>query len=407
MSKEAVKTEQEHEMSSSISLKKIIFGSVNQNIRQYTMAIALVSIWVVFTLLTKGTFITGRNLSNLFLQSATIAILAIGMVLVLVAGHLDLSAGSVLGLTGAVAGVLQVNYKMGTVPAILITLALGLLIGLWNGYWVAYRGVPAFIVTLAGMLIFRGAVIGVTGGATIGPMNSSFKIIGQGYIPKIFPDLSFNDTSVLIAIVVIGIYIFFELRQRKAKMQYGFEVLPLKAQVLKIMGISVIVALFFSIMVFYLGIPYSILLVMGLAVLFSYITHKTTFGRYIYAIGGNAEAAKLSGINIKRTVLKIFLIMGTLEAVAGIVFSSRLNAATAAAGNMAELDAIAAAIIGGTSTMGGEGTIVGAIIGALVMASLDNGMSLMNLDITYQYVIKGLILLIAVWVDISTRKKAA
>ncbi len=388
------------------SIKEILITSVRQNVRQYTMGIALLAIWVIFTILTDSIFLTSRNLSNLFLQSCTIAILSCGMVLVMVAGHIDLSVGSIAGFLGAVAAVLMVKLNVGTVPAILATLALGLLVGVWHGYWIAYRGVPAFIVTLASMMAFKGAIIGVTGGASIGPMAPGFKAIGQGYLPKLFlPAASFNDTSAIISILFIILFIVFDLKKRATRIKYGFEVLPMPLQIARMLLISLLMAAGFSIMVGYMGIPYAILLLIALVALFSFIAEKTTFGRYVYAIGGNKEAARLSGINIQKTNMIVFIIMGLLTAVAGIVFTARLNAATTAAGNLFELDAIAAAVIGGTSTMGGEGTIVGAIIGALVMSSLDNGMSLMNLDITFQYVIKGLILLLAVWVDIATRKK--
>lgn len=387
------------------SAMNIISSSIKNNVRQYTMALALLSIWGIFTILTGGTFISFRNLSNLFLQSSTIAILAVGMVLVIVAGHIDLSVGSVAGLLGGIAGILMAKQNLGTLPTIIITLGIGLLIGIWQGYWVAYRQVPAFIVTLAGMMVFRGILIGITGGNTIGPMNDNFKLIGQGYLPKM-SNLPFNDTSAIVGLIFILLFIIFDLKKRKTRQKYGFEVLPIHLQILKITGISILIALVLSIMVGYMGIPYAILLLIGIVVLFTFIATKTSFGRHIYAIGGNKEAARLSGINIKKTNMMIFVIMGLMSAVAGIVFTARLNAANAAAGNLFELDAIAAAIIGGTSTMGGEGTIVGAIIGALVMASLDNGMSLMNVDVTYQYIVKGLILLLAVWVDIETRKKA-
>lgn len=384
-----------------------IMDSVKNNIRQYTMVIALLAIWVIFTVLTDDhVFLTTRNLSNLFLQACTIAILATGMVLVMVAGHIDLSVGSVAGFLGAVSAVLMVKLGWGTLSAIAATLLLGLLVGIWHGYWVAYRGVPAFIVTLASMMAFKGLIIGVTGGASIGPMTPAFKAIGQGYVPKLFlPNALFNDTSAIIGILLIIAYVIFDLKRRNSRIKYGFSVLPMPLQIAKMVLVSVVMAAVLSIMIGYMGIPYAILLLIGLVILFSFIAEQTTFGRYVYAIGGSREAARLSGININKTNMIIFMIMGTMTAIAGIVFTARLNAATTAAGNLFELDAIASAVIGGTSTLGGEGTIIGAIIGSLVMASLDNGMSLMNLDITFQYVIKGLILLLAVWVDIATRKK--
>ena len=390
-----------------ISVMELFKSSMKKNIRQYTMGFALIGICIFFTVISDGIFISTRNLSNLFLQSCTIAILATGMVLVMVAAHIDLSVGSLAGFLGAVAAVLMVKVGLGTIPTIFLTLCLGLLVGCWHGYWIAYRGVPAFIVTLASWMMFKGGIIGVTQGATIAPMLPAFKAIGQGYLPKLFlPDASFNDTSAIVSIAFIILFIIFDLKRRQSRIKYGFSVMPMGLQIARIAAISLVMAAVLSIMVRYMGIPYCILLLISLVIIFSFIAEKTTFGRYVYAIGGNKEAARLSGIDIRKTNMTIFMIMGVLTAVAGIVFTARLNAATTAAGNLFEMDAIASCIIGGTSTLGGEGTIVGAIIGALVMGSLDNGMSLMNWDITYQYVIKGLVLLCAVAVDIATRKKS-
>ncbi|KLU63267.1 xylose transport system permease protein XylH [Peptococcaceae bacterium CEB3] len=383
-----------------------VLQSLRANMREYTMVILLVGIWLVFTYLTNGMFIEPRNLSNLFLQSVSVAVLAVGMVLVIVAGHIDLSVGSLVGLMGAIAAYLQVNLNMGTVPVIIITLLAGILVGIWQGYWIAYRGVSAFIVTLAGMMVFRGMVIKVTGGATISPMNHSFKEIGQGYLPKLISTAPINDSSALLGLVVIGLYVFWQIRLRKSRVKYGFEVPDKKLFVLRLAATSLVIAFVFGIMTDYMGIPYAVLILMALTVLFNFMAEKTVFGRHIYAIGGNKEAARFSGINIRRTTMILFIIMGALTAVSGIIFTARLNAAGASAGNLFELDAIAAAIIGGASTMGGEGSVYGAIIGALVMASIDNGLSLMNADASLQYMAKGLILLFAVWVDIASRKRA-
>ncbi|NLY42937.1 MAG: sugar ABC transporter permease [Clostridiaceae bacterium] len=392
-------------IASTSSLKDILRNTIRNNIRQYTMVIALLGIWIIFQFLTKGIFISPRNLSNLFLQSASIAILACGMVLVLVAGHIDLSVGSVVGFTGAICAVLMTKHHFGTIPTILIALGVGILIGIWQGFWVAYRQVPAFIVTLAGLLMYRGGVLGVTGGKTVSPMNDSFKAIGQGYLPKL-TNLPFHDTTALIGLIFMIAYVIFEINKRKSRIKYGFEVLPMNLQIAKIIGGLIVIGLVMSIMITYMGIPYAVLLLMAIIIIFTVIAEKTTFGRYVYAIGGNKEAARLSGINIRRVNMLVFILMSVLATVAGIVYTARLNAATGSAGANMELDAIASAVIGGTSTLGGEGTIVGCIIGALVMASLDNGMSLMNLGVTWQYIVKGLILLLAVWVDIATRKTA-
>jgi len=392
---------------------EIVVGSIKRNTKQYTMFLALIGIWVIFAFVTEGVFFTPRNLSNLFVQTVTTAILAIGMVLVIVAGHIDLSVGSVLGFTGAVCALLMIKLEWGVIPSVLATLVVGLAVGLWHGFWIAYRKVPAFIVTLASMLAFRGLIIGITGGQTQGlemaPERTadSFKLIGQGYLPTLGAAVEgkVHDTSLYFSILVIAIFVVSNLRKRSARMKYGFSVLPAHIEALRLVFLSVIIGLFSSIMVVYLGIPWAVVFVLVLTVIFSFIANDTTFGRHLYAIGGNPDAARLSGINVPRNTFVLFMIMGLMTAVASIVYTARLNAATTSAGQNAELDAIASAVIGGTSLMGGEGTIFGAVIGALVMASLDNGMSLMNLDITFQYVIKGLILLLAVWVDMAQRRK--
>ncbi len=388
------------------SIKEILMGTLKGNMRQYTMILALLVIWAFFTIVTDGIFISSRNLSNLFLQCAATAIAACGMVLVMVAGHIDLSVGSFVGLTGAIAAQLMVKGGFGTIETIAITLVIGLVLGLFQGFWIAYGKVPAFIVTLAGFLAFRGGVIAITGGNSVGPMNNSFKVIGQGYLPKINEGLPFNDTSALVGVAFIILYIIFELNKRRSRVKYGFDVLPLPLQIAKMALFSAIIALVIGIMASYMGIPYAILLLIAIIVIFTVIAEKTTFGRHVYAIGGNKEAARLSGININKVNLGIFVLMGLLSTIAGIVYTARLNAATGSAGTNMEMDAIASAVIGGTSTLGGAGTIAGCIIGALVMGSLDNGMSLMNADVAAQFVVKGLILLLAVWFDIKFSKRA-
>lgn len=392
------------------SAVEIIKFSLRNNIRQYTMFIALISIMLIFSFLSDA-FLTPRNLSTLFLQTAHIAILACGVVLVIVAGHIDLSIGAVVGLTGAIVAILQAKYGVGILPSILITLAVGALIGLWQGYWVAYRDVPAFIVTLAGMMIFNGLLLGVTKGETIAT-TGAFNRIGQDYVPTLFianspKDMLPHDTTLIILALVIVGYLWMEIRRRKERINYGFEILPKSLFLLKISLVILLITAIFSIMALYLGIPYSILLLMGIGSFYAFLTTKTTFGRHVYAIGGNREAAKLSGINIRQRTLWIFISSGILCAIGGIIYTARVGSAAASAGQGMELDVIAAAIIGGTSTLGGEGTIVGAIIGALVMATLNNGMLLLDVGTTQRLIVRGLVLLLAVWIDISSRKKNA
>lgn len=384
-------------------------GMFSVNMKQYTMFLALIALGIVFNILTGGTFLESRNLSNLLLQTASIAIVACGMLLVVIAGHIDLSVGSVAGFTGAIAAYLQVKCGWGTPEVILLAIFIGLLIGVWQGFWVAYQGLPAFVVSLGGMLIFRGGVIGVTNGETIAPLRPAFKALGQGYLPGLISKSgAFNDTTLILGIITIAAYLFIEIRRRNIRVKkYNLKVLPLSLQILKMAVVSAILALFFSIMIFYRGMPYCILLLIGIIIVFLIITTKTTFGRHIYAIGGNKEAAKLSGINYNKVCMFIFIISGIMASVSGLVFTARLNSATASAGNLFELDACASCFIGGASPMGGVGTVLGAMIGALIMATINNGMSLMNVNIKYQYIVKGLIVILAVWADILNRRKNA
>ncbi|MCG8569903.1 MAG: sugar ABC transporter permease [Spirochaetes bacterium] len=386
-------------------LKKIILDSIRQNLKQYVMLFALISIWLIFGFATDGIFLKARNLSNLFLQTSTIATLGIGMVLIIVTGHINLGVGSVCGFLGAVAAFLQVKFGMPTPFVILITMMLGVLVGAWEGFWVAYRNVPAFIVTLCSFLAFRGATIIVTNGETIGPMRDSFKLISQQYLPTIFEVEGFHDTSFLFIILAILLIVFFEWRKRRTRMKYGFSTLPMELQMLKILGLSVAVGFIGYILITYRGIPYVFLIILVLVIVVNFLAENTTFGRHLYAIGGNKEAARLSGINIELKTFFNFVLMGFISSIAAMIFLARMGSADTSAGNLFELDTIAATVIGGTSLAGGEGTIPGAIIGALVMESLNNGMSLLNMPIGWQYVIKGLVLLLAVWVDFLTRKK--
>lgn len=366
------------------------------DMRAYTMIGALLTIWILFSFLSDA-FLTPRNLSNLFLQMSVTSILAIGMVMVIVAGQIDLSVGSLVGLTGGVAAILNVWLEWNTIPVIIATVLLGALIGLIQGWWVAYRAVPAFIVTLGSMLIFRGALQGITNSQTIAPLSPELKSVGQAYV---LPSI-----GIILGIIAVAIMAFVLMRQRSSRVKYGFEVNPFPITIAQMVAYAVLILGFVFLMNQYRGIPVPFILVIFLAIIFTFISKNTVFGRQVYAIGGNPEAASLSGINIKRRILMVFVLCNTLAAVAGLILVARVNAATVQAGTMMELDAIAACVIGGTSLMGGVGTIAGAIIGALVMATLDNGMSIMNIDTFWQLIVKGSILVLAVWIDIYSRQK--
>ena len=362
-----------------------------------TILIATAAIWILFTILTGGNFLTTRNLSNLFRQMSITGVLAIGMVFVIILGEIDLSAGSTLGLLGGVAAMLNVWLGFSAIPTVVITIILGVIMGAWNGYWIAFRNVPSFIVTLASMLIFRGVLIGVTGGNTVAPLSSDFKAIGQAYLPTVFG-------YILVVLAIVG-SAYLILSNRKNKIKYNIEVKPMFIDVLTIVGIGVVALAVVVILNDYQGFPIPVFIMLVLALILGFIGTKTIFGRRVYGIGGNRDAARLSGINVKKHILIVYSVLGLLCAVAGILLTTRLNAGSVSAGQNAEMDATASCVIGGASLAGGSGAVVGALVGALVMASIDNGMSMMNTPTFWQYIVKGLILLIAVWMDISSKNK--
>ncbi len=392
-------------MTKNKGLKYLFSLEFGKNKRQIIMMGVFVLICLGFSALTGGTFITARNLSNLSLQASATGVAAIGVVWVLVSGQIDLSIGSFIGFMGALAAMLMVNHGWGSVETIAVVLAAGALLGAWQGYWIAYRRIPSFIVTLAGMQMFRGGCLMATGGVTLSPMANIYKGVGQAYLPGIFStQKGFVDSALYIGIILCVVLVFSELGRVRSRKKYKLEVAPMWFIAIKIVLTCAIVMFVSYILSRHMGLPVAAIVMGVLAVSFSYISQNTRFGRYIYAIGGNKEAARLSGINIRKNTFFIYVIMGVMCSISSIIYTARLNAATAAAGQGMEMDAIASAIIGGTSTMGGEGSIFGAIIGAFIMSGIDNGMSIMNLPPQVQYIVKGLVLLLAVWLDVSTRK---
>ena len=370
--------------------------AVTFDIRKYMMLFALVAIWLVFALLSSGTYLTARNMSNLFRQSVFTAMLAIGMLNVIVLGQIDLSVGSIAGLCGGILAIMNVWKGISPVLSIVITLAAGLFLGLWNGWWTAYRNVPSFIVTMAGLLVFRGVLVGITDGITVGPISPFFALIGKQFLPSI--------VGFILGGVVIVVYLVVQYSERSGKARHGLQVSSSRNEVLKSVFFTLLIVAFVATMNKYRGVPNPVLIVLVLFIVFNYMTNKTVFGRRIYAIGGNKMASRLSGINIKRTTLIVFGINGVMAATAGIFLASRLDSAAVNMATSAELDGIAACVIGGTSLMGGVGTVFGAIIGSVVMASLDNGMSLLNAPSFYQTIVKGMVLLFAVWFDMSRQQ---
>jgi D-xylose transport system permease protein len=369
----------------------------NFNVKTYTMILALVSIWILFSVATNGDFLTARNLSNLFRQMSITGILSIGMVFIIITGHIDLSAGSLMGLLGGIVAILNVWFKLDGFVAIGITLVAGLAIGTLNGWLVAYKKIPAFIVTLGGLLVFRGILVGMTKGTTVASLGPEIRFLGNAYL--------IDAISIVLGIVAVGAMAYKVINGRKLRTQYGLSIAPMPVEVVKMIFAAVLIGLFVTILNSYQGFPVPVLILIILAVIFSYILTRTVFGRRVYAIGGNGEAAKLCGINVPKMTLTLFAMHGLLVAIAGILLTSRLNAASVAAGQNAEMDAIAACVIGGASLAGGVGSVGGAIVGALVMSSLDNGMSMLNIETFWQYIVKGLILVLAVWFDIATKNK--
>ncbi|WP_029226541.1 sugar ABC transporter permease [Burkholderia ubonensis] len=356
---------------------------------------AVAAIWVFFSVLTDGAFVTPRNVSNLLRQMSITGMLACGMVFVIIAGEIDLSVGSLLGLLGGVAAILDVNRHWPVVATVPAVLALGVLVGLFNGWWSTYRRVPSFIVGLGGMLAFRGILLGVTGGSTIAPVSDGFVFLGQGYLPRAAGDG--------LALLLFALVVLLVVRQRGTRRRYRLAVAPSWQDVVKVAGAGAVLFAFVATLDRYGGIPVPVLLLLALLGIFSWIATQTVFGRRIYAVGSNLEATRLSGVDTDRVKLAIFALMGLMCAFAGIVNTARLAAGSPSAGAMGELDAIAACFIGGTSMRGGSGTVYGALIGALVMASLDNGMSMLDVDAYWQMIVKGAVLVLAVWIDVVSR----
>ena len=379
---------------------------MKNNMRQYGMGIALVSIVILFQILTNGILLKPLNVSNLVLQNSYILVLAIGMLLVIITGNVDLSVGSVVAFVGAISGMLMVNMKMPVFVAIIISLLIGALVGAWQGYWIAYVKIPAFIVTLAGMLVFRGLTLVILQGQTLAPFPEAFQAMSSGFTRDIFGGGSLHITTILVGIVFSIIYILLELDSRKKKIKYNFDTLPIKFLIAKLAIIILAINLLTFSLASYKGIPNVLILLSVLVVIYTFIANKTIPGRHIYALGGNEKAAKLSGIKTEKVLFWVYVNMGLLSALAGMVFTGRLNAATPKAGTGFELDAIAACYIGGASASGGIGTVMGAIIGGLVMGVLNNGMSIIGVGIDWQQAIKGMVLLAAVAFDVYTKSKS-
>ncbi|MEU0494072.1 multiple monosaccharide ABC transporter permease [Mycobacterium sp. NPDC006124] len=376
------------------------------NFRQYGMVAALAVIVILFQVWTSGILLKPLNVTNIVQQNGYILILAIGMVIVIISGHIDLSVGSIAGFVGAMSAVLMIRNDMPWPLAVGLCLLLGALIGAWQGFWIAYVGIPSFIVTLAGMLVFRGATQYLLEGQSIAPFPRSFSQVSSGFLPEIGGGGGlYHWPTVILGVFVMAAAVWQQVRQRRTQSRYGFDVSPLGWFVFKCAAIVAALAAFTLLLASYRGVPVVGIILAVAFVIYAFVMRSTVFGRQVYAVGGNEAAARLSGVKNKRVTFLVFVNMGLLSALAGLLFAARLNSATPQAGIGMELEAIAAAFIGGASASGGVGTVLGAIIGGFVLGVLNNGMSLIGIGSDVQQVIKGLVLLAAVGFDIYNKKK--
>jgi len=379
---------------------------IKNNLRNYGMLLSLLAIMLFFQVVTDGTLLQPLNLTNLVLQNSYIVIMALGMLLVIVTGHIDLSVGSVAGFIGAVAAVLMVRYHIDFPLAVIACLIVGAAIGAAQGYWVAFFGIPSFIVTLAGMLVFKGLALAVLQGQSVGPFPTTFQKLSSGFIPEFLPSAgTLYPTSLLIGAVLALGMVYASVKSRTREQSHGIEVEPYAFFIAKNLFLSGAVLYFTYLIASHRGLPNVLVIMTALIALYGFVTRRTVIGRQVYAVGGNAKAAKLSGIKAEKLTFLTFVNMGALAALAGLVFAARLNTATPKAGLGFELDVIAACFIGGASAYGGVGRVGGAVVGAMIMGVMNNGMSILGIGIDYQQVIKGLVLLGAVCIDVYNQRR--
>lgn len=370
--------------------------NINVNWRSMTIILAIVAIWIIFAIVTDG-FWSPRNFSNLFRQMSIVGILATGALLVIVTGGIDLSVGLMAGFIGCLGAYLMTYNLWSTPPVVIVMILAGAGFGLAQGYIIAYQKVPAFIVTLGFQMILRGLLLSLTEGITISPINEDFLVFGQAYIPPV-------AGWIIAAVAVIAIF-FMVIRNRQNRNRYGFDNKPLGTDLLKAIGFSALVIIFVYFMNDYQGIPVPVALLFVLVLVLTFIAEKTVFGRSIYAIGGNVEAVRYAGINVEKNTMVVYVVSGITAAIAGIVLTARQAAGLPSSGQNMELDGIASAVIGGASMSGGIGRVYGAIIGALMMATIDNGMAMLNMETFWQYIVKGGILVAAVLFDVKSKSK--
>ncbi|MEU4143816.1 multiple monosaccharide ABC transporter permease [Streptomyces parvulus] len=386
-------------------LLRLMLDGMRRNMRQYGMLMALGLIVVLFAVWSDGDLLLPRNVSNLVLQNSYILILAIGMMLVIIAGHIDLSVGSLTAFIGAMAAVLMVDNDLPWPLAVVLCLAIGAAAGAVQGFFIAYLGIPSFIVTLAGMLLFRGLTEIFLKGQTLGPFPKDLQKVANGFLPEVGPNTNYHNLTLLLGFALVAFVVYQEVRDRKRQQEFSLDVLPAKLFWLKVVALVAAVLVVTLLLASYKGAPVVLLILGVLVVGFGYLMRNAILGRHIYAIGGNLPAAKLSGVKDKKVTFLVFLNMGMLAALAGLVFAARFNAASPKAGLNFELEAIAASFIGGASMSGGVGTVLGAIIGGLVLGVLNNGMNLVGIGTDWQQVIKGAVLLAAVGFDVWNKRR--
>ncbi|MET9439038.1 multiple monosaccharide ABC transporter permease [Streptomyces sp. NPDC006551] len=384
----------------------LLLQAVRANMRQYGMLVALAFLVVLFQIWTDGTLLLPNNVSNLIQQNSYILILAMGMMIVIISGHIDLSVGSLAAFVGALSAVLMVRHDMPWFLALVLCLLVGAIAGAWQGYFIAYLGIPSFIVTLAGMLLFRGLTQIFLEGRSLAPFPEGFQNIAKGFIPEMGPYTQYHNPTLVLGLLTVVLLLLREWRDRKRQLAYELEVLPAGLWTLKCVAMTAAVVAFTLTLASFHGVPIVMIVMCALLIGLGYVMRNAVVGRHVYALGGNKAAAKLSGVKDKRVTFLVFVNMGVLAALAGCVYAARLNAGTPQAGLNFELEAIAAAFIGGASMSGGVGTVMGAVIGGLVLGVLNNGMSLVGIGTDYQQVIKGLVLLAAVGFDVWNKRRA-
>ncbi|WP_084075314.1 multiple monosaccharide ABC transporter permease [Demequina sp. NBRC 110052] len=388
------------------SIAQSIKETFTSNIRQSGIFIAFIAIIVLFAFLTDGTLLSGQNVTNIVLQYSYILVLAIGMVIVIIGGHIDLSVGSVVAFSGAVSAVVVIKGGQPWWVGVLAAIAVGLLVGAWQGFWVAFVGIPAFITTLAGMLIFRGATYLTLENISLSPFPAEYTRIGIGFQNGLFGGNGYDVFTLVVFAVAVAGYIFTQFRQRAAAVKYNQHVTAMPLFIVKLVAVAAVVMAFSWLLANDRGLPNVLIILAVLVIIYTLVTTRTVFGRHVYAIGGNLTAATLSGVKVKWVNFGIMLNMGFLAGIAGVLFGARSNGAQPAAGNMFELDAIAASFIGGAAVTGGVGRVTGAIVGGLIMATMTNGMQLLGYEQSVQNIVKGLVLLLAVAFDVYNKRRA-